>query len=52
MNVEVGADVKVFSLTGQLVKSEKATDSNVELSLNPGMYLVSVANQTVKVLVQ
>ncbi len=52
MNVEVGADVKVFSLTGQLVQSEKATDSNVELSLNPGMYLVSVANNTVKVLVQ
>ncbi|MBO5180991.1 MAG: T9SS type A sorting domain-containing protein [Paraprevotella sp.] len=42
-------EVKVYSLSGQLIATQNATGSSFNLNVEPGMYVVTIGNHNVKV---
>ena len=50
--LSIGEIINIYNLEGQLVHHEVATDSTMAINCIPGIYVINIGNQSIKVCVR
>lgn len=51
-NLSIGVNVSVYNVSGQLIKRVKTNNASLSIEVSKGLYLVQVADQATKIIVQ